>query len=309
VDGGFSSGIEECGMTRFYGILPAVVTPVDDYGRFLPSSFEQLLERLYSTGVHGIYVCGQTGEGLALPVCDRKAAAEAAVRNSPPGAQVVVHVGSHRTEDAIELARHAGRAGAHAVSSLPPSGAYSFKEVREYYHAVAAAGDLPFLVYFFPDICPAIRGLDEILELCSLPNVIGLKFTDFNLFHLDRIKRGGFTLYNGRDEILAGGLLFGADGGIGTFYNLVPDLFVEIFEAARAGDWPCAMEAQQRINELIEVVLRFPALAAVKRMLTWSGIPCGDPLAPRLPMNGAEERRLIQALDATSFAGAPFTRP
>src|SRR3954453_7758734 len=107
-------------MSTFHGILPAVVTPFDDHECFVPSAFETLLESLYAANAHGIYVCGGTGEGLVQPVDQRKRVAEVAVKNSPKGKQVIVHIGSHRTADAVELARHASRIGASAISALPP---------------------------------------------------------------------------------------------------------------------------------------------------------------------------------------------
>ena len=51
------------------GILPAVVTPVDEDENFAPAAYEALLEKIYTAGVDGIYVCGQTGEG---PLSDAK---------------------------------------------------------------------------------------------------------------------------------------------------------------------------------------------------------------------------------------------
>ena len=64
-----------------------------------------LLDRIYSAGVHGIYVCGNTREGLLVPPADK---------------HVIVHVGAAVTSDAVGLARHVERIGAHAISSLPP---------------------------------------------------------------------------------------------------------------------------------------------------------------------------------------------
>ena len=113
-------------MEKLKGILPAAVTPFDESEELAQAPFEMLLESLYGAGVDGVYVCGGTGEGLLQTVEQRKRVAEAAVRNSPKGKQVVVHVGSHRTADAVELAAHAGRIGASAVSALPPLGNYSF---------------------------------------------------------------------------------------------------------------------------------------------------------------------------------------
>lgn len=283
-------------MRGMHGILPAVITPLDERGQFHSPSFEQLLDRLFGAGCNGVYVCGQTGEGLLLPVEERKKAAEAAARCSPGGSQVIVHVGSHRTEEALALARHASRTGVLAVSSLPPIGPYSFAEIRAYYQALAAASDVPVLLYWFPEFCPAVSETDQILDLLAIPNVIGLKFTDFDLFRLSTLKKTGAVVFNGRDEILAAGLLMGADGGIGSFYNLVPEWFVELYLLARAGRWEEASRVQMRINSLIEVVLRFPLIPTLKRMLTWSGIECGGCVEPRLGLSESDESCLLGML-------------
>ncbi len=292
--------------STFRGILPAIITPLDENGHFAPAPFERLLERVYAAGVHGVYVCGQTGEGPQLAVEDRKRAAEVAVRCSPKGKLVIVHAGASRPEDAVELVKHAARCGVSAVSSLPPAGGYSFEEVAGYYRKLAAASDVPFLVYFFPDVAPAINRVEHILELCAIPNVIGLKFTDFDLYRLGLFKQAGAVVFNGRDEVLAAGLMMGADGGIGSFYNLIPELFLEVYSLAGANRFVEARAVQYRINELIQLTLRFPALAAIKQMLKWSGIHCGPVAEPRRWLTRAEEAELKRQLAASSFAGAPF---
>jgi N-acetylneuraminate lyase len=290
------------------GILPAVVTPFTDDFRFAGGAYERLLERLYAAGAQGLYVCGQTGEGLQQTVAMRREVAEAAVRCSPPGKAVVVHVGAARTADAVELARHAGRAGAHAVSSLPPAGAYSFGEVKTYYERVAAAAEAPVLVYFFPDHSRAVTTFDQIAELCAIPGVVGLKFTDFDLFTLSRLARAGHLVFNGRDEVLAAGLLMGACGGIGSFYNLVPQWFVDVYEHTCAGRWTEARAMQDRINDLIAVTLQFPVFPAIKTMLRWSGIDCGGCMEPRRGLTGSEEQRLRAELSALGIDAAGFLR-
>src|SRR5690242_7521505 len=124
--------------TQFAGILPAIVTPLRD-GRFWPEAFERLLRYVYDAGSHGIYVCGQTGEGLLLPAQERMQAVEAAAGSSTPGKTIIAHVVDYSTAEAVALARHAARTGVHAVSSLPPLGGHTFAEIRTYYEAVAAA--------------------------------------------------------------------------------------------------------------------------------------------------------------------------
>jgi N-acetylneuraminate lyase len=286
-------------MPDFHGILPAIVTPLDHNERFRPDAFAKLTERLYQAGVYGLYVCGQTGEGLQQSLEQRKEVADAAVRLSPRGKVVIVHVGAHSTAEALELTRHASKVGAHAISSLPPAGNYSFAEIREYYRVLAAESEVPLLVYYFPSIAPAIQTTEQVLELCHLPNVAGIKFTDSDFFRLWAIRRSGSIVFNGSDEMLVAGLIMGANGGIGSIYNVIPEHFVALYEHATAGRWDEAREVQNQINELIEVILRYPVNASVKAILNWSGIDCGKCIAPRRALSEREETDLQAAVAGT----------
>jgi len=286
----------------FRGVVPAIVTPFDAYGEFAAETFERLLTRLYETGVHGVYVCGQTGEGLLQSVEIRQRVAEMAVKSSPKGKTVTVHVGAPRLPDAIQLANHAARIGASAISSLPPSGNYNFAEVRHYYEQLAEVSELPLLVYYFPETFQTITSLDQILDLCEIPNVIGLKFTDFDLYKLHQISRSGKVIFNGRDEVFAAGMLMGANGGIGTFYSLVPELFLQIYQSALSGKWDEARHAQDQVNELIRITLRFPVFSAVKTMLKWQGFDCGQCLAPRLNLTHEQELQLRSLIEESSLS-------
>jgi len=284
------------------GILPATVTPFDEAGRFAPGVFARLLERLYAAGVHGVYVCGSTGEGLLQSREQRQAIVETTMACTPRDRTVIVHVGAASLEDAVALSAHAAKAGAHAISSLPPTSAqFSFADLRRYYEALAGGSDLPLVVYYFPDVAPSISTAEQLETLCGLPNVIGVKFTDFDLFRMGNLARPGRWLFNGRDEVLAAGLLMGASGGIGTFYNLLPELFVEIYDAAIAGRWEAAQAAQQRVNAVIRIALGFPLFPAVKQMLAWSGLDCGACLPPRARLDADQQDRLRGALEAEGF--------
>jgi N-acetylneuraminate lyase len=137
--------------------------------------------------------------------------------------------------------------------------------------------------------------------LCAIPGVVGLKYTDFDLCRLSLVRRAGPVIFNGRDEVFVAGLLMGADGGIGSFYNLIPDRFVAAFRFAQAGNWSEAREVQDRINDLILAVLRFPMLASIKYLLTLSGIDCGSPVRPRRGLSREEEEGLVQAVRHAGF--------
>lgn len=289
-------------MPKIDGILPALVTPLDGQGKLNTKSYELLLERVYGAGCHGVYVCGQTGEGLQLPLDVRERAVEVAVANTPARGKVVAHIGASNTADALHLARHASATGVHAISSLPPNSNYSFPEALRYYQAISSASSVPLLVYYFPGHSTAIQTTEDLLKLCELPNVIGLKYTSFDLYRLSLLQRAGYTVFNGHDEVLAAGLLMGAHGGIGSFYNLVPELFVGIYADAREGRWREAREKQDRVNDLIRAVLDFPMLPALKRILSWSGIECGYAVPPRRRLTSLEEEALRQAVVSVGFA-------
>src|SRR5262245_18454506 len=131
------------------GIMPAVVTPFTPDGDVDSAALERLIERLYGAGASGLYVCGQTGEGLYQSVARRKKALEVALGCSPDVKSVIADVGAIRMEDAVELARHASEKGAAAISSLSPSGAFAIEEILEYYRMLAEASEAPLFLYYF----------------------------------------------------------------------------------------------------------------------------------------------------------------
>ena len=109
------------------------------------------------------------------------------------------------------------------------------------------------------------------------------------------------SVFNGRDEMLAARLLMGADGGIGSFYNLTPELFVGIHAAACEGRWAEARALQQRANALITLTLQFPLFPAIKQILAWSGLDCGACLAPRSSLTDLQQRQLRERLTSAGF--------
>jgi N-acetylneuraminate lyase len=278
------------------GILPALVTPLHSDETLNVEALERLIERVYAGGVDGLYLCGSTGEGMLLPADARRTIVETAVRNSPRGKQIVVHVGACSYHEAMGLAEHAAQAGAVAVSSLPPTGV-SYPELLRYYRDLAACTDLPLLAYYFPASTGISLGYDQLAEICALPGVAGLKFTDYDLFVMSLLTRQGKVVFNGRDEVLAAGLLMGANGGIGSIYNLVPSWFVELNRHAQAGRWAEARDVQDRINDLIRVLVSFPFMPALKQAMSWEGIECGAALRPRMPLTPDQAAALRTSLE------------
>jgi N-acetylneuraminate lyase len=277
------------------GIYPAIVTPLTGDGELATDVLERLLARLLAAGVDGVYAAGSTGEGMRMSLGAREALVDCLMSHLPRGKKLLVHVGAARVEDAIRLAVHAAKAGAHAVSSLPPQG--EFSAVRDYYTRLAEQSPLPLIVYYFPEACPgAFQKPEELEEICALPKVSGLKFTDYNLFLLERLTALGKVVYNGRDEVLAAGLLMGAQGGIGSTYNLAPELYVALYRHTLQGEWEQARQLQRTLNQLIAALIKYPFLPALKAALSCAGFECGPTLNGQRFESVAQQQQFLSEL-------------
>lgn len=233
---------------QFNGILVPVASPCDEQDVFQEDKFAAMCESMYARGAHGLYVCGGTGDGFNMLISERKRAIEIAVQVSRScDGTVIDHVGARNSRDAILLAEHAAEAGAHAVSSMPPP-LLTFDQLHEYYCDISNSAQLPVLVYHIPMITGVHLTADEMIQLLDIDRVFGLKSTEWNLTYNWRILRDrpDITVFNGMDEFLVPGLLYGATGGIGMWYNFFPQAFVGMYQAVNEGDIPRAMELQTR---------------------------------------------------------------
>jgi N-acetylneuraminate lyase len=291
----------------YNGVYPAAVTPKDDSGSFSAKRMDALISRLYESKVHGLYLCGNTGEGYLLPLEARKEAVEVAVEASKGKGKVIVHVGAPAEEDALALAKHAAEAGADAISSLPPYvQGYSFDEVYAHYTRLAYASGLPTFVYYIPVITHTEFSLDEIDQLLDIEGVAGLKFTNHNLYLMEGIMDGGRNphVFNGHDEVFLAGMAMGAPAGIGTYYNILPAHFVGIYDAYLAGNLDEAFRLQREINRLIRAAQTVRQNGAVHTLLKWQGVPCGNPILPARPLEDADEKKLRSELESAGLIEA-----
>ncbi len=95
------------------------------------------------------------------------------------------------------------------------------------------------------------------------------------MFELQQIKEVGgedFIIYNGHDEVLAGGLLMGADGAIGSTFNMMPKAFIELYHRAQQGEWDKVMNVQTVINRVIHQLLNYDVIAFEKYICFLQGL-------------------------------------
>lgn len=288
-------------------ILPAIVTPLTDSGELDEKGFEHLIDYLYGCGMGGLYVTGSTGEGIYLDPAIRRRVTEIAVAHSRGHGKVVVHVGSIAASQAFDLAKHAGAAGADAVSSIPPFvGGYTQAEVLDYYRTLCTASPVPVVGYYIPGLTGQAWSIERLAEFIPLPNLAGFKYTHSDLYVLQRwMSRMGrdSIIYFGDDEMLCWGLQMGAHGGIGTTYNIMPKLILEIAQLCAESRFEEAQKVQRKANEVIEALCSVPTVPATKQVLVWQGhLTSARCAAPRALLSPEQQTLLRQKMSQTAIA-------
>ena len=283
---------------KLCGIMPALMTAFNETG-VDTAKVTALTKHLADEGVHGLYVGGSSGEMILMTQEERKVLLETVMDSVGDRLTVIAHVGTTSTAGSLELARHAEKCGAHAVSSVTPLYyKYGFREVKHYYERLAAETSLPVIIYNIPALTGTTLSTDQLSEILSIPNVGGMKFTASDFFQLERI-RAAFpdkVFYNGSDEMLLSGLAAGADGGIGSTYNVQPKRILAVYNAYRANDMQTALAHQAKANELIAAVLKYGVLPSCKLLLKLNGLDVGECREPFMPL-GEEAKAALEKIE------------
>lgn len=264
-------------MKQITGVIPAMITLFDEHEEVDVKRTEALVEFLIERKVDGLYLTGSTGEGFLMTGEERKLVVETVVRKVAGRIPVIVHVGDIGTKKSIDLAKHAHEAGADAISSVPPFyWKFSEQDIYNFYKDIAEATPLPMIVYNVP--LAGLMGTDLLVRLSKIENVKGLKFTGKDhdqMSHLKDILGEDFIIYSGCDEMAFSGLSVGTDGIIGSFYNVMPELFHMIYDCAKSGDMAKGTRLQKIGTEIILAAVKFDYLALMRNMLGWQGIDAG----------------------------------
>lgn len=279
------------------GVFSALITPLHADGTLNLDMLPALADAQIAQGIRGFYVGGSTGEAFLQSPAERQAVLAGFARANKGRAKLIAHVGAIATHEAIGLAHAAADAGYDAISAIPPF-YYDFSaaEVLTHYRALADATPLPLIVYNFPAKSARPLTTADLLALLQHPKIIGVKHTSQNLYQLERIKTAAphAVVYNGFDEMFVGGVAMGADGGIGTTYNFMGSLFVQMWNAVRAGRLDEARALQTRANAVIDVLIEVGVFPGTKALLQWQGLDCGPCRAPFSALQEAQRAKLEQ---------------
>ena len=286
-------------MKRLGGVIPALITPYDDSGRVLDASIDAIIEKTLSEGVSGFYVGGSTAETFLLTLDERKHILEVAMKRVKGRVPVICHVGSISTDVACDLARHAESLGVDAVSAIPPFYyRFSIDEIEQYYLDIADAVELPLILYNFPAFSGVTIDQSTVPRLFADERIVGIKHTSLDLYQLERMKHGNpeFTVLNGHDEVTLGALSLGADGSVGSTFNCLATIFVEIQAHVANGELSAARECQNEANGIIGVLKRVGVFTGIKYILGLQGIECGECRRPFQPMSESARTEVRDAV-------------
>ena len=286
-------------FTSFKGVIPAVLSVFDAEENLDERSTRAFIRFLMSFDIGGLYLTGSTGEAFLMNSDERKRQVDIIMDEVDGRLPIVVHVGAISTRASIDLARHAEGAGADGISSVPP---FYFKfneeQIFSYYQDIAEAADLPMVVYNIP-----LAGMmtERMIErLASIPNVKGVKYTGTAIYEVMQIREHcgqAFQIYGGCDELGSSNIALGVDGIIGSFYNCVPDLYIQIWKAVKKADVSLAAELQRKALRIILAgVNNGSMMACLKLWLRSAGVPAGYARRPFHNFTEEERGRLVQAL-------------
>ncbi|MBO4216528.1 MAG: dihydrodipicolinate synthase family protein, partial [Clostridia bacterium] len=88
----------------FKGVLPALISPVDDFGKVKKEAVFKLVEFDIKNGVNGFYLCGSTGEGLAMDDTEREKMLEYTLEAANGRVPVITHIGALNFKSVERLA-------------------------------------------------------------------------------------------------------------------------------------------------------------------------------------------------------------
>ncbi len=235
-----------------HGIVPALITPLDDGGRVDESSVQSLVEFQVGAGVHGLLVLGSTGEGPLLPVEEKVRLVRATVTAVRGRLPVMVGIAHSSPAESAAFARLAHAAGANALVTTPPFYFLSSQnELVSYFRELANRVDLPLITYDVPSAVKTKLAAATVRILAEEGLIIGIKdssgdLAGFRDMLIATQHLPGFRALTGSEHYVDAAMLVGGHGGVLGLGSVIPATYVAIYDAVIAGDWARAGVLQKQ---------------------------------------------------------------
>jgi 4-hydroxy-tetrahydrodipicolinate synthase len=287
----------------FRGSFTALVTPFKN-GGLDERAFRDLVEWQIAEGTDGLVPVGTTGESPTLSHAEHHQVVDWCIEQAGGRVPVIAGAGSNSTTEAIDLARHAEKAGADAVLVVTP---YYNKPTQEglyrHYKAINDAIGIPIFIYNIPGRSVVDMSVDTMQRLSELANIAGVKDATAKMERVSQQRAAcgpDFIQLSGEDATALGFNAHGGQGCISVTSNVAPRLCGEFQDACLAGDYKKALQIQDRLMPLHTNLFIESNPGPAKYALSLLG-KCAEPC--RLPLAPLEEKSRSAVRAAMVHAG------
>ncbi|MEM2106102.1 MAG: 4-hydroxy-tetrahydrodipicolinate synthase [Candidatus Bathyarchaeia archaeon] len=288
-------------MFKPEGILPALVTPFTDDGTAVDEErLRALVNHCIELGVHGVVPCGTTGEFVNMTTEEKKQVIKTVVDEVNGRVKVVAGTGASGTDKALEMTKYAKDVGADAVLIVTP---FYLKPadrgIYEHYDTIASKADMPIILYNIPQCTGLPLPWQMVEDLAQIPNIVGVKDSSgqlsFILAVLEKV-RDKINVLCGHDEVVVAALAAGCSGAILASANVIPDIWVQVYNHIRNGELQKARELQYKVQKIARIIAGSGAVGT-KEALNMMKIKVGPVRKPlsvggELTYEAREELRL-----------------
>ena len=293
-------------MSFYTGLSAFPITPADPQGHVDTDGLCQLLDRLKTAQVSSIGLLGSTGTYAYLTRSERHRAIAAAAECIDGKIPLIVGVGALRTDDAVALAQDAQKSGANALLLAPVSYTpLTQEEVYQHFCAVAAATNLPICIYNNPGTTHFQFSIELLERLAKLSNIAAVKMplpatgdVATNLQSLRDALPTDFAIGYSADWGCADALLAGADTWYSVVGGTLPEQTMRLAKAAIDGKTAEAQKLNGQFARLWALFQEYGSLRVVYAIAKLMSLTDAEPPRPILPMAGAAQQQLIEALAA-----------
>ena len=289
----------------FKGSITALITPFRD-GKVDADAFQKLVEWQIDQGTHGLVPCGTTGESPTLTHDEHKHVVELCIEAAAGRVPVIAGTGSNATAEAVDLTKHAKRAGADGALVVTP---YYNKPTQEglylHFKAINDAADIPIVIYNIPGRSVIDMTVDTMTRLFKLANIVGVKDATANMARASQQREAlgsDFIQLSGEDATALGFMAHGGHGCISVTANVTPALCAEFQLACLAGNFKQALKIQDRLMPLHDALFVESNPGPVKYAASRLGFCTVETRLPLAPIAPGSRKRVDDALAAVGLA-------
>ena len=287
----------------FEGTGVALVLPMFEDGSIDYEGYKRQVQRMIDGGVKALLVNGTTGEPATTDIEDEFELTKITVEMAKgTGVKVIAGAGSNYTAQAIRKAKFNAEAGADANLVVTPYyNKTSQRGLIEHYKAVAAASDLPLIMYNVPGRTGMKISVDTVVELAKVPNIVAMKDATDDIAYamevLTRTKDMDFDLYSGCDDNILPFIAAGGKGVISVLSNLYPRETEMFAQAALKGDLELARKMAYDLNDVSKYLFIDVNPIMPKAALKHMGVIESDMLRqPLIPTTEENKKLLFDAM-------------